>query len=82
MEQFVCLLFYMYFLHCSLVYSLTLSFPRFSAITKLNVTNYKQLVESLKMNLTIIKLNLALKVGFPPKPTAKSSINEKKLYDD
>ena len=34
-------LFYMYFLHCSLVYSSALSFPQFSAITKLNGTNYK-----------------------------------------
>ena len=34
-------LFYMYFLHCSLVYSSALSFPQFFAITKLNGTNYK-----------------------------------------
>ena len=34
-------LFYMYFLHCSFVYSSALSFPQFSAITKLNGTNYK-----------------------------------------
>ena len=33
-------LFYMYFLHCSFVYSLALSFPKFSTITKLNETNY------------------------------------------
>ena len=31
----------MYFLHCSIVYSLALSFPKFSAIMKLNGTNYK-----------------------------------------
>ena len=35
-------LFYMYFLHSSLVYSSALSFPRLSTITKLNGTNYKQ----------------------------------------
>ena len=34
------------------------------------------------MNLTIMKLNLALKVEAPPKPTAKSSIKEKKSYED
>ena len=34
------------------------------------------------MNLTIMKLNLALKVDAPPKPTVKSSANEKKLYED
>ena len=69
-------LFYMYFLHCSLVYSSTLSFPRFSVITKLNGTNYKQWVKSLMMNLTIMKLNLALK------PTVESSANEKKFYEN
>ena len=34
-------LFYMYFLHCSLIYSSTLSFPQFFVITKLNGTNFK-----------------------------------------
>ena len=33
--------FYMYFWHSYLVYSSSLSFPQFSAITKLNGTNYK-----------------------------------------
>ena len=47
-----------------------------------NGTNYKQLVKSLMMNLTIIKMNLALKVKAPLKPTAKSSANEKKLCKD
>ena len=75
-------LFYMYFLHCSLIYSSTLSFPQFSAITKLNGTNYKQWVESLMINLTIMKLNFTLKVEAPPKPIAKSSANEKKFYED
>ena len=78
MEQFACLC----FLHCSLVYSSALSFPQFSVITKLNEINYKQWVESLMMNLTIIKLNLALKVEAPPKPTAESFANEKKFYED
>ena len=34
-------LFYMYFLHLSLVYSSFFSFPRFFSIMKLNGTNYK-----------------------------------------
>ena len=34
------------------------------------------------MNLKIMKLNLALKVDFPPKPTVKSSTGEKKFYGD
>ena len=34
------------------------------------------------MNLTIMKMNLALKVEAPPKPTAKSSTNKKKFYED
>ena len=75
-------LFYMYFLHCSLVYSSTLNFPRFSVITKLNGTNYKQWVKSLMMNLTIMKLNLILKVEAPPKPTTESSTKEKKSYEN
>ena len=59
-----------------------MSFPRFSAITKLNGTNYKQWVKSLVMNLTILKLNLTLKVEAPPKPIAESYANEKKFYED
>ena len=43
-------LFYMYFLHCSLVYSLALSFPLFFAITKLNGTNYKNEENELSDN--------------------------------
>ena len=58
-------LFYINFLHCSLVYSSTLSFPQFSAITKLNETNYKQCIKSPMMNLTIMKLYLVLKVESP-----------------
>ena len=75
-------LFYMYFLHCSFIYSLSLSFPQFSTITKLNGTNYKQKVKSFMMNLTIMKLNLALKVEAPLKPTTESSTNEKNFYED
>ena len=72
----------MYFLHCFLVYSSTLSFPQFSIIMKFNGTNYKHLVKSLIMNLMIMKLNLALKGEAPPKPTVESSTNEKKFYED
>ena len=72
----------MYFLYYFLVYSSAFSFPQFLSITKLNETNYKKFVESLMMNLTVIKLNLALKVEAPPKPIVESSINEKKFYGD
>ena len=75
-------LFYMYFLHCSHVYSSVLSFPRFFAIAKLNGTNYKQWVIYLMMNLIIMKLNLILKVEAPPKPIVESFANEKKFYTD
>ena len=34
------------------------------------------------MNLIIMKLNLTLKVEALPKPTAESSANEKKFYED
>ena len=34
------------------------------------------------MNLTIIRLNLALKVEVPLKPTTESSVKEKKSYKD
>ena len=34
------------------------------------------------MNLTIIKLNLTLKVEAPPKPTVESFANDKKFYED
>ena len=72
----------MYFLHCSLVYFSVLSFPQFFVVMKLNETNYKQWVKSLMINLMIMKLNLALKVETPPKPTLESSVKEKKSYDD
>ena len=34
------------------------------------------------MNLTIMKLNMALKVKAPPKPTTESSAKEKKSNED
>ena len=42
-------LFYMYFLHCSLVYSSASSLPMFS-VTKLNGTNYKNRKNELSNN--------------------------------
>ena len=49
---------------------------------KLNGTKYKQRDEFLKINLLIMKLNLALKIEAFPKTTTESSVNEKKFYDD
>ena len=43
-------LFYLHFLHCSSVYSSALSFPQFSAITKLNENNYKNEKNELSDN--------------------------------
>ena len=43
-------LFYMYFLHCSLIYFSALSFSQFFVITKLNVTNYKNEKNELSNN--------------------------------
>ena len=59
-------LFYLYFLHCSLIYFSALIFPQFSVIMKLNETSYKQWVKFLMMNLTIMKLDLTLKVEALP----------------
>ena len=75
-------LFYMYFWYCFLVCSSGFSFLQFSAITKLNETNYKQRVKSLMMNLIIMKLKLTFKVEAPPKSTAESSANKKKFYEN
>ena len=72
----------MYFLYYSLICSSSLSFPKFSVFAKLNGTNYKQWVKFLMMNLIIMKLNLALKVEVPPKPTFESYIKEKKFYEN
>ena len=43
-------MFYMYILHCSHVYSSSLSFPQFSTITKLNGTNYQNGKNELSNN--------------------------------
>ena len=76
-------LFYMHFFDTALLFFFSpLSFPQFSTIMKLNGTNYKQWVKSLMMKLMIMKLNLALKVETPPKPTIESYTKEKKFYKD
>ena len=49
---------------------------------KLNGTNHKQWANSLIMNLTIMKLDLALREDSPPKPIAETSTNDRKHYDD
>ena len=49
---------------------------------KFHESNYKKWVKSLIMNLTIMKLNLTLKVEAPLKPTVKSFAKKKKLYVD
>ena len=49
---------------------------------KFNESNCKKSVKSIIMNLTIMKLNLTLKVEAPPKPTVESFAKKKKLYGD
>ena len=49
---------------------------------KLNGISYKQWIESLMMNLMIMKLNLTLKDEAPSKPTTESSVKEKNSYED
>ena len=68
----------------TLLSCLFFSFDLFSVSTimKLNERNYKQWVEYFMMNLTIMKLNLVLKVKASPKPNVESFTNEKKFYED
>ena len=53
-----------------------------SAFLKLNGTNHRQWVESFMMNLMIMKLDLALRFSFPPKPTDKSIKTEKRHFEE
>ena len=65
----------------ALVFPLVLT-NRVPAILTLNRTNHEQWVESLMMNLTMMKMDLALRIEAPPKPTAETSSDDKILYDE
>ncbi|XP_062091041.1 uncharacterized protein LOC133797221 [Humulus lupulus] len=59
-----------------------LSNPRTSAMLTLNGTNHKQWVESLMMNLTLMRVDLALRTDAPPKPTDDTTEKDRKSYED
>ena len=51
-----------------------------TAMMKLDGTNYHKWKKSLVMNLTFLKLDLALEIYPPEKPTDDSNVVVKKLY--
>ena len=59
-----------------------MSNPHVSAILILNGTNHKQWIESLMMNLTIMKMDLALRTEASLKPFDESNKKDKKAYED
>ena len=63
-------------------FSSAMSNPTASAFLKLNGTNHRQWIKSLMMNLTVMKLDLALMVSCPPRPTDRSSNAEKMHFEE
>ena len=55
--------------------------PKISAILMLNGTNHKQWVEALMMNLSIMKMDLALRTNAPPMPTDNAAEKDRKSYN-
>ena len=53
-----------------------------TAMMTLNGTNYHQWRKTLMLNLTVMKLDLALKINQPQKPTNESIVNDKKVYEE
>ena len=53
-----------------------------TVMMKLDETNYHKWKKTLVMNLTFMKLDLALEIDPPEKPTDESSAAIKKLYED
>ena len=56
--------------------------PKISAILTLNGTNHKQWIESLMMNLTIMRMDLALRTTAPPKLADGASEKDRKSYEE
>ena len=52
--------------------------PKISVILMLNRTNHKQWVQSLMMNLTIMKMDLALRTTAPPMPVDNAAEKDRK----
>lgn len=53
-----------------------------TAMMVLNGTNYQIWKKTLMLNLTIMKLDLALKIDPPEKPTAETTAEAKQLYEN
>ena len=53
-----------------------------TAMMKLDGTNYQKWKKTLVMNMTFMKLDLALEIDSPKKLTDDSSASVKKLYED
>ena len=53
-----------------------------TTIMKLDGTNYQKWKKTLVMNMTFMKLDLALEKDLLEKPTDESSVAVKKLYED
>ena len=77
-----CLCYNMHLMVIALVSHSALSNPRTSAMLTLNGTNHKQWVESLMMNLTLMRVDLALRTDAPPKPTDDTTERDRKSYED
>ena len=60
----------------------TLGHPKISAILTLNGTDHKQWIESLMMNLTIMKMDLVLGTTAPPKHVDNAVENDRESYDE
>ena len=56
--------------------------PPMTVMMKLDVTNYQKWKKTLVMNMKFMKLDLALEIDPPKKPTNDSSVIVKKLYED
>ncbi|KAM6577988.1 hypothetical protein CsatB_029825 [Cannabis sativa] len=72
----------MHLMVIALVSHSALSVPRNSAMLTLNGTNHKQWVESLMLNLTLMRVDLALRMDAPPKPADDATEKDKKSYED
>ena len=66
----------------TLVFHPALGNPKISTTLTLNGTNHKQWVESLMMNLTIMRMDLALRTTAPLKPAVGVAEKDKKFYKE
>ena len=62
--------------------SSTLNVLPMTAMVKLNGTNYQKWKKTLVMNLTFMKLDLALEIDPPEKPTDDNNVDVKILYEN